>query len=166
MNKKSLKPAKLTKPTTGKSWRKSREEGELVPLSSGNTALLRPVSLDGLVRAGKIPNTLIQLVAEIMFSGGEIKFNDKEQAVELTTAWAELIELIVPLSMISPRVVDNPTADDEISLEDIDEPDKRTIVDLAMLGAGSMRNFRQFKERDVAGLSNGQNVQPAAVEST
>ncbi len=142
------------KPTSAAEWRKAREEGYVVTLPSGHVARLRPVALDVLIISGKLPDLLTPLAAKSLWieTDGEEIANEAEKA----KGYAELINIIVPAAMVEPRVVDDPTGDDEISLEDIDFADKAAIYQLATQPAEVLRRFRDKQKRNVAAVSDGQ----------
>lgn len=136
------------KPTSGRDWRKARLEGETVTLPSGNIATLRPVALDLLITSGKLPDLLTPIAAKSLFVE-ESAATIADQA-ELAKGYAELINLIVPLAMLSPRITPEPVKDDEISLDDLEFSDKVAIFNLATGGATVLKSFREQQERHVA----------------
>lgn len=148
------------KPTSGQQWRKAREVGETIRLPSGNIATLRPVPLDQLMLSGKIPDLLTPIAARSLWA--ETDTSNIADQVETAKGFAELINLIVPLAVLRPRIVDNPQSDDEISLEDIDFSDKIAIFQLATGGSQTLSLFRKGQEADVEPVSDGEDVRPEA----
>lgn len=146
-------------PTPGSAWRKPREQGEIVTLPSGNVARLRPVAVDALLAAGRIPDLLSPIAAKTLWVETDTA-SIAEQA-ESAKGFADLINLIVPLAMIEPRVVDNPEGEGEIALEDVDFSDKIAIFQLATGGSTVLRQFRLNQEKRVATVHDGENLQPA-----
>lgn len=147
-------------PTSGAAWRKPREQGEVVSLPSGNVARLRPVALDQLMLSGKIPDLLTPIAAKSLWT--ETDTASIGDQVETAKGFAELVNLIVPAAIIEPRIVAEPAADDEISLADIDFSDKLAIFQLATGGSQTLRLFREQQERNVAIISDGEDVRPEA----
>ena len=149
-------------PTTAAQWRKPREEGELVPLPSGNWARLRPADLLKMVRAGTIPDMLSPVAAKAIWTE-----QDPEaigESFELAQQYDELLAIVLPAVFVEPKVAmaDAEPAADEISMEDIELADRTAAFNLAIMGASAMRNFRQQQEERVAALSNGnQDSDPA-----
>ena len=141
-------------PTTGLAWRKPRQEGYTIVLASGNSATLRPVALDLLITSGKLPDLLTPIAAKTLWV--ETAPSTLADQAELAKGFADLINLIVPLAMLSPRVVEQPQADDEISLDDIDFQDKLIIFQLATGGATALRSFRQRQAADLEPVSDKQ----------
>jgi hypothetical protein len=161
---KTAVPAKVgtapTKPTAAVSWRRAREEGELITLPSGNVARLRPVALDVLITSGGIPDLLTPIAAKTLWS--ETDPADIAQASELAEGFAKLVNAIMPAAFIEPRVVENPTADDEIGLDDIQFDDKVAVFNLVTAGAYTLRKFRERQETGLDIVRNGQSNGSAA----
>lgn len=142
-----------TKVTTGLSWRKPREEGFLVTLPSGNTARLRPVALDVLITSGKLPDLLTPVAASTLFQEQDVaKIGEQGKVAQ---QYAELINAVVPAAFLSPRIVESPTEDDEISLDDVDFSDKVAVFNLATAGAVALRSFRDRQAAGVGALPDG-----------
>lgn len=148
------------KPTTGAVWRKPREEGELITLPSGNTARLRPVALDVLITSGELPDLLTPIAAKTLWT--EVDIDSIAEVAETAAAAAELVGLVCRASFLEPHIVEEPTEDDEISLNDIDFTDKLAVFQIATQPVEVMRKFREEQERNVAAVSNGENNGDAA----
>lgn len=144
--------------TPGSAWRRPREQGEIVTLPSGNVARVRPVAVDALLAAGRIPDLLSGVAAKTLWTETDTA-TIAEQA-ETAKHFADLINLIVPLVMLEPRVVDNPEGDEQIALDDIEFSDKIAIFQLATGGSTVLRQFRLDQEKRLAAIHNGENVQP------
>lgn len=121
--------------TSGKAWRSGVE----IEFPSGNVARLRPFGAEVLLNYGKLPNILTPVVAEMV--EGKFKGFNPSIAEELNLMLA-FIDCICRYSFIEPRVVDNPRADDEISVLDIDFQDKMFLLNLINRPAGAMLTFR------------------------
>ena len=156
------KSTTATTATTAAAWRKPREEGELVPLPSGNWARLRPADLLKMVRSGSIPDILSPVAAKAIWSE-----QDPEkigESFELAKQYDELLAIVLPAVFVEPKVAmaDTEPAEDEISMEDIELGDRTAAFNLAIMGASAMRNFREQQEKRMAALSNGnQDSDPA-----
>jgi len=146
-------------PTPGRAWRQAREVGEIVTLPSGNVARLRPVAVDALLAAGRIPDLLSGIAAKTIWTETDTA-TIAEQA-ETAKRFADLINLIVPLAMLEPRVVAEPEGDGEIALEDVEFADKIAIFQITTGGATVMRSFREQQARAMAPVPDGEDVQPA-----
>lgn len=147
------------KPTSGRAWRKPREVGEIVTLPSGNVARLRPVAVDALLAAGRIPDLLSGIAAKTLWAETDTA-SIAEQA-EQAKGFADLINLIVPLAMLEPRVVAEPTGDGEIALDDVEFSDKIAVFQLSTGGSTVLKSFREQQARVVATVPDGEDVQPA-----
>lgn len=146
--------------TSGKEWRKANKEGFVIELPSGNVVKMRPVAIDALVMAGKIPDVLSSVAAESLWiQTDEDKLRGQTETIKRYT---ELVNLIVPLALLEPRVVDNPTSDDEIALDDIEFMDKTFIFQITLQPAGVLRRFRLQQAGDVDAVHDGQDDSAAA----
>lgn len=147
-------------PTSGAAWRRAREEGEVITLASGNIVRVRAVPLDHLITSGRIPDILTPIAAKALWTDTEASVVADQ--VEVAKGFVELINLVVPAALLTPRVVETPTADDEISLADIDFQDKLTLFNLATGGAAMLRQFRIQQEKRMEPVSDSQDVRSAA----
>ena len=140
--------------TPASAWRKPREQGYTVRLPSGNVATLRPVAVDVLLLSGKLPDLLSPIVAKTLWA--ETEPATLADQAELSKGFAELVNIVTRAAMLNPSVVDVPTTDDEIGLEDIDFSDKLAIFQLATAGAEAMRRFRDGQTASVEPVRDGE----------
>lgn len=150
--------------TLGSEWRKPREQGFLIHLPSGKKAFLRPISFEVLARSGRIPDFLSPIVERMLSSTAE----DEETAlrriqqsmsfVEMLKNSRQLQEIIAGASLVLPKVVETPVADDEISAEDIDPGDLQFIWQMAILPADELRTFSEKQARDLESLGHVQQL--------
>lgn len=156
-------------PTSAAAWRRAREEGYAFTLPSGKVARLRPVALDALIRSGKVPNLLIPVIARMLWETtgeGDMRTTEEREAEE-KAHFIDLVSMIVPAAMLSPRVVDNPKATaDEISLDDLHFGDKLAIYRLARLPAEVLDNFSTGQTGAVEPLPDGEDVHEATEQAT
>lgn len=151
--------------TSGKEWRKAREEGIPFDFPSGNKANLRPIEADFFVRVGRIPDVLAPLVNE-MISGQdyEIKMPPMEE-LEKKKEWVEFLNELCTYAFVSPKVVAAPQAEDEISVDDLSYVDKYFVFTKFSLPAHRLRGFRQAQAESVAvvepSANNGRTGEPA-----
>ena len=131
------------KVTSGPEWRRPREEGVLKQLPSGKVAQLRRLSLLSLIERGTIPDPLSGLISEMI--GG------KKLTVDLNTFqdFAEILKVICQVAFIAPRIVDEPQADDEISIEDVDFDDRLHVFNWCQQEVRFLQPFRQEQTGDV-----------------
>lgn len=149
-------------PTPASEWRRPREQGYTVILRTGKVVTLRPVALDRLLAAGKVPNLLLPVVTAILWSqvGVHDRMTPEEIAAEEDKYRLELINLVVPAALVYPRLVDNPQADDEIGIDDLPFGDKLAIYTLAKLPAEVLGNFCEKQDRDVEPVQASEVIQP------
>ena len=153
------------KPVTGKDWRKLREEGFMYLLPSAEIWVrLRPVALDVLMLAGKVPDTLTPLAASVLWEP-RLYTSDEAKAllekIEAIRERVELINIVCRAGMAEPRIVDDPQYDDEISPDDLDFVDKFTIYQLVTQPAGWLHRFRAEQTPDVELVPDDENDMPA-----
>jgi len=139
--------------TSGSEWRKAREEGVEVELPSGRTAKLRPISLQWLLKAGRIPDGLTAIVSQMISGKLEIT-NVVDTAKEIIS----LNELMVTACMVEPKVVPTPTTDEEIGLEDLTDEEVDFIVAWAAKPAQTMDTFRKRQVKSVETVYDSQDL--------
>lgn len=151
--------------TSALEWRRLYEEskhGYVITLSSGFVVRLRPVSMEGMLRRGEIPDLLTPMAAKTVFV--EVDGHDLTQTMKSVESTFNLLDFICGLAFLEPRIVDEPTADDEISVEYLHTNDKLEVFQLVTAPGWVMRTFRDQQSADVAALQDGQSVRATAVE--
>ena len=105
-----------------------------ITLSDGSTMLIRPVRLDNLIMAKRIPLTMLKRVEALQKkSGGQPQLED---AVEM----AELIDAVVVAAAVDPRVTAEGD-EDSLSLLELDWPDHVLIFEEAQKPAAALATF-------------------------
>lgn len=147
--------------TSGKEWRKLREEGLVIELPSGNVVRLRPVQLDMLLLLGRIPDALTQVVEDMIFGRPNSLLNEDSQTIEDLRLLVEFYDAICKSSFVSPRIVDKPQADDEINIEDVSLEDRRFVAELVNKPASELARFHpnRGQENVVASMDDQQDVE-------
>lgn len=146
--------------TQASEWRRPRQEGYVITLPSGFKARLRPVALDMLILSGKLPDLLTPIAAKSLWTETDTAAIGDQ--AELAKGFAELINIVVPAAMMYPLVVDDPQAENEIGLEDIDFSDKTAIFQLVTQPAEVLRRFCDQQTAGVESLLYSKNDMPAA----
>ena len=144
--------------TTALEWRRARVEGEVVTLPSGKTARLRTMSLLRLLEKGTIPDSLSGIIQEMM--GGEKKVANN---LETFQGLSELLAVVCQLSFVYPKIVDDPTEDDEISIEDVAYDDKFFVFNWSQKEISLMTPFREERDGDVEDVPGSDDVSDAAI---
>lgn len=117
-------------------WRERQQAGERMVLPSGLVVTLRPVSLLALATQGKIPQTLVGAVQQVMErkAGSSMAVQDYPQ-------FAKVLDLIVKACVSAPPLADFGDAVclglDELAIED-----KLAIFSWANAPAEGLRPFR------------------------
>lgn len=151
------------KATSAKEWIRSRTEGYPIPLPSGLIAILRPVPLDQLIEENKIPDMLTPVAAKALWSDTEA--TDLARDIDLHKDFISLMNLIVPMAMVSPKVVKNPDYEkEEISIKDVDFNDKVAIFNLSIQPAAVLKSFRPRQKESVESSFDSENLRDATVE--
>lgn len=127
--------------TSGAEWRRLREEGQHVTLPSGNVARLRPVSFEELLRAGRIPNPLLSTLRRMM-GLDRIEQNAPRDLAKETEDMILLMEIVCKSAMLEPRIVDDPTEDDEIAFFDLTSADRDYVMDWVQNPQSAVKPFR------------------------
>lgn len=154
------------RPTRGTDWRRPREEGFTLELPSGNVARIRPVALDVLLRNGDVPDLLTPWVAKTIYEGVDTDELDKllsvDTLVEQSEGMLALIDAICAAAFVEPRIVEDPQADDEIAIADVELQDRGAVFSLAVLPAQALRSFLERQAAGVAPVPDGDGDGPAA----
>lgn len=98
-----------------------------VTLPSGEKAVLRKITVESLVigsGGAQLPNPIKQKVAEGLVRGEATAFGDAPKvetslSLDELSEYGALLELVARKSFITPRIVDDPTGDDEIHIDDV-----------------------------------------------
>jgi hypothetical protein len=111
---------------------------------------MRTVKPSVLLEHGQIPDPLTDLVIKIMY--GTItpqqyrEFFDvterRDHAIEL----AKSLRIVCTAALLDPVIVDDPQADNEIHIDDLEDGEQRYIFDLALLEATRLSKFRHEQE--------------------
>jgi hypothetical protein len=113
--------------TSGRAWRDKNQEE--VTLPSGNVALLRRPDMMQLATEDDAPNVLAGVVVAAM------QGKDMKKLEVKPTGLKDLVALqnkVCIACFVSPKIVDNPQAEDEISLADLTMYDKSFVLTWAM----------------------------------
>lgn len=154
--------------TQGKAMRQMREHGITLQFPSGNHYRVRVPGAAGLLKRGNLPNALVNYCVDLLYSGDpEGKkyeaFNapsDKEErAQEILASY----EAVCKEMFLEPRVVDEPQADDEISIDDLSLQDRNWAFWLAFLEVDALKAFRPQQAADVERVDEPQDVPQAAI---
>lgn len=149
-------------PSSGKVMREIREKGIVLPFPSGESYRVRNLALGKLLRRGKLPNVLTAFVIDAIYNGlSNQKIADflalREQE-ENALAFMESMQIICEEMFIEPRVVANPQADDELTIDDIPIVDQGWAFDRAFRVARDLRPFRPQPSLDVVSVPDDENV--------
>lgn len=159
-------PAPPLAPTPGAAWRAQSNATAITTLPlSGLAVEVGRVHLDALLLAGQIPDLLTPIVIDMLWSTigqGE----GKEKEIEGTKQFFELVNIVVKAALVSPRVVDTPTADDEIAITDIDFGDRLIIYSLARQPGSVLHSFRAEQGPTMDALPEGDPLLEVAEPAT
>lgn len=135
------------------------DQGVLHTLPSGVDVLLRPVTPDGLLRAGKVPDTLTPLVIDMLYEKDFTKTNKaldefvqtpRDQR-EDTLKMLESIDAVCEAALVKPE-----------QLPYLTYTDRAYIFRMAFLPAEVLSRFRAKQVRDVESVDEGDQVRQAA----
>jgi len=147
-------------PTAGSDWRAvSRATVVTMLEASGTVVEVGHAQFDRLLLSGKIPDLLTPLVAGMLWA--QVGQGIPEEEARAHKGFYELVNIVVTASLVNPRIVPNPTQDDEIAIEDLDFADKIIIYTIATQPLAVLHRFRVEQEPDVDAVPEGEAVQPA-----
>lgn len=144
------------KPTLGKAMRANREQGNVVEFPSGNFYRVRWASASALLRRGHLPNVLLSFVIDALYHGLSSQRVDdflllrekEEQAQEFLNS----LQAVCEYMWLEPRIVDNPTTDDECHIEDVPLIDRAFAFDICFRPAKEVLPFRPESQTDVGSM--------------
>lgn len=141
--------------TSGTAWRKNREEGVLFQFPSGKWARIRAVDPSAFLMRGQFPETLNTVVEAVLIGKNE------GHSYDLTTLkgfreYYDFLEFYARHCFVSPRIVDTPQADDEISMDDLETGDKEFLVQVVFLPASDLETFSQRQIERLGGVQSGE----------
>jgi len=142
--------------TLAASWRAERS-GVVKTLLSGKRARLRAVDVSLLLLQGNIPDLLTPQVVRMFYGPDKDTPTRSEIALKTGIEPEELpiINLVCRAAFVEPRIVDEPIADDEIAIDDVDLYDRLQVYNMCTRGLDVLRNFRLEPFADVAIESDG-----------
>jgi len=151
----------VLKVTSGKEWRGEREEGRLKRLPSGKVVQLGKIRLRDLMTQGELPNPLMPHVIKMM--GGKKWEAESEADVQFLF---DLLDFVCIKGFVEPKIVEEPEADDEISVRDVDFEDQLFVFDYVQSEIRFLTPFRPKRGADVAAVSGGEELsEPAEPDS-
>lgn len=149
---------------------RARLEGEVVTLPpTGRVVRIKAVKPAELLRLGDIPDVLADLVIKFLYGSLTNEEYDaffspkekKEQALQMIDS----LRIVCACALINPVISDTPIYEgDEIHIDDLEDVEQRFIFDLAMLGASSLRDFREKQEATLESVVDEQDPGPETVE--
>ena len=146
--------------TTASERRRVREQGiEITFPEYGDVVAIRPMDETFFFKHGMIPDFLAPTVNEMIGTG-----QAKLPTVEKNQEWLNWLDNLVKWAYISPKVVDEPQGDDEISIEEVGYSDKVFLYGLFGRPANVLRSFRDAQRKSVAVVDVAKNNGHHAVE--
>jgi hypothetical protein len=145
--------------TSGKQWRKRREEGvEIRFPTTKNIARIRPLDITFFLKEGRVHNLLESAAFEGLVEKDVTEYTEDEVTAFQVTL--DFLNKVTTHCFVSPKIVDNPTADDEISIEDVLLDEKYFLFSLLARPAQALDHFRPKQADDVGRLHvTGENGQ-------
>jgi hypothetical protein len=153
---------KAARATSAQEWKAVRREGELIELPSGRMARLRPVALMELFKLGRIPNSLMKIVAQLTHSESvEPMVGSIEKSIQSIEEFSKLLDLLTCSCFVEPRVTEDDPGDDEIHVDDVTFEEKSFVLEYSQTPARAVRNFR-LQQTLIAGVvSDSEKLQAA-----
>lgn len=125
--------------------------GAEMELPSGILARVKPITTRELMlKIGRVPDELTSLVNSLVNPSNsedqsEMLESFKALDPEIINLQFEFLDKYCALALVSPRIVENPTADDEISADMLSEEDKGFLLAWINAPAIRLRDFRAFQ---------------------
>ena len=147
--------------TPASEWRRFREEGEIVPLSSGRVVKLRPVALDQLISDGELPDILTPVAAKTLWANTDTEALLADQT-DLAKHYFDLVNRIVKMVLLYPQIVDADPTDDQCLLYDLSLSERVEVFNMAQQPADLLKKFREQQEANLESLSDSEDDQQSA----
>jgi hypothetical protein len=143
--------------SSGAAWRKVKSDGVLIRLPSGWVVAVRNVNSASLLVKGVLSDPLSALVYDMV--NGDTKKLENMSGEKILAATVALQDAVCKLAFVNPRIVDEPTADDEISLDDVIDADREFVLTLLYTPVQKLADsFREEPEPDVDPMEQGETV--------
>lgn len=152
--------------TTSKEWREKRAKGIEITLPEyGDVVSIRPMDAGFFFLAGRIPDFLAPIISQILAGKAWQMDVPETPTPEKQKEWLDWLDELVRYTFVSPKVVDNPQADDEISIEEVSYSDKLFLYSWFGRPAQVLRRFRDAQTKPLAIVDAPKNDGENAVES-
>lgn len=167
--KKATKKTVAKKPTSPSEWKKQKSEP--IELPSGNYMVLRAMSMSTLMRIGKLPNSLMDIMQQAVSSGTGMAgvdeselmremMGDENKVKEYMAFMDDLVTMVAldPAVSLPPENYDDRDLD-TLYTDDIDDEDKSFIFQVVVGGTTDLEQFRKESQASMAALSGRQDVE-------
>lgn len=161
---------------TGKSLREKRTKLVKLPsLTGDDRVLLRRPNLLEFVKVSPdgqpldfISGIVLDGIKRSQENGGEkVEIRLPQMDVKTITDWRAAMDTVCRLAFVNPKIVDNPSADDEIAIWDIDDTDKSFVLKWVLGGNGAAAaTFPEEPNAGMVSLPAGEGVQPNTSETS
>lgn len=139
--------------SSGKAWREARENGiEFKFPDSGETAALRPIDVGLFVLTADIPDVLIKDILNIINNNPTKLALPPQEEIEQSKVWLKFLDDLTRFAFVNPKVVPDPQAENEISVEDVCYADKLQLFLLFSQPVRILKRFREYQNKPVAAL--------------
>lgn len=146
--------------TSGKAWREAREEGLEITFPSGHVARIRSITPAAFLRLGKMPDAMAKTIEDVL--AGRLQANEAGEAqlfkldtLEDFQEYFSFLEFYARHCFVSPRIVDTPQSDEEITIDDLDQGDMEFLLQIIFLPAAALRAFRDEQARSLGVVQPG-----------
>lgn len=128
-------------PTKASEFRKEMTDGVEFDLPSGKTVRVRGIGIDVFIKVGYVPDFITPVIAKVVSEGGASwpEIDDFQKAKD----WFRFLDSVCMAVLVSPRMVDDPTTDDEIAPHDMHYDDKMAILTCLGRPAHTIAGFRK-----------------------
>lgn len=147
----------------GAAWRKPREQGVEIWLPYGQQVVrIRTVRPDHLLAQGDIPDILSPLMLDMIYGRANEKKTEAillpKESVEEAMQLLETLRVVCTAALVEPRIVSEPLAEDEITIDELEYEDRRYIFRLVFLPTEVLSTFRYQAQVDVEPLPHSAGV--------
>lgn len=152
--------------TSGMALRSLREKGVVLTFPSENNYRVCLPGAAGMLKRGNLPNPLLSFVVDAFYNGPsqskwDAFLSPKDKEGDALALLASL-KVVCEAMFMEPRVVDEPSAPDECSIEDIPMADRVWAFRLLFAPVNEVQPFRGQQETHVASIPEPQDVPATA----
>lgn len=154
-----------TNVTSSTGWKK-KSKGEEVVVPSGNTALVKRVSIDVFLRKGVLPNSFMPIIENALKEGKAPEIGDVASSLDIDKIEEimGMYDAVLLHIVIEPHVLPVPPPEeardpDGLYVDDVDLEDKVFLFNWAVGGTADVEAFRKEQAANLAIVRSSEDME-------